>query len=142
MSARKDLERAVALFNEGRLATAEGIMGELDARNPGDVEVAHFGGVLANRMGRHEVAVQRLSRAVRLQPGRATAHAALAFALEQLGRFEAAGHSFDAAIAAAPGFGEAYNGKGVVLVKTGDPAAALAYFDRAIVLDPSSLSRD
>ena len=139
MSARKELERAVALFNEGRLATAEDIMRELDARHPQDVEVAHFGGVLANRMGRYEAAVQRLGRAVRMQPSRAKAHAALAFALEQLGRLEDAGHSFDAAIAAEPAFAQAYNGKGVVLVKMGDPSAALPLFDRAISLDANSV---
>ncbi len=139
MNARKELERAVALFNEGRLATAEDIIGELDARHPQDVEVAHFGGVLANRMGRHDVAAGRLARAVRLQPSRAKAHAALGFALEQLGRLEEAGRSFDAAIAAEPGFAQAYNGKGVVLVKRGDPSAALAYFDRAIALDAASV---
>jgi tetratricopeptide (TPR) repeat protein len=139
MSNRKELERAVALFNEGRLATSEGIMAELDARYPQDVEVAHFGGVLANRMGRYETAAQRLSRAVRLQPRRAKAHAALGFALEQLGRLEDAGRAFDGAISADPRFGHAYNGKGVILVKLGDPSSALAYFDRAMALDASSV---
>jgi tetratricopeptide (TPR) repeat protein len=138
-AARKEFERAVALSNQGQLATAEGIVKELEARHPRDVEVAHFGGVLANRMGRYDVAVQRLARCVQLQPRRAKAHAALAFALEQLGRLEEARDSFDAAIRAEPGFAQAYNGKGVVLVKLGDPSAALPYFDRAIALDASSV---
>ena len=137
--ARKEFERAVSLFNEGRLATAEGIVRELEMRYPQDVEVAHFGGVLANRMARYDVAVQRLSRTVKAQPGRAKAHAAMAFALEQLGRLENARDSFDAAIRAEPAFAQAHNGKGVVLVKLGDPSSALACFDRAIALDARSV---
>ena len=40
LSARKDFERAVALFNEGRLAIADGICVELLARFPADAEIA------------------------------------------------------------------------------------------------------
>ncbi len=47
--ARKEFQRAVALFNEGRLATAEGICTELLARHPHHAEIAHFGGLVANR---------------------------------------------------------------------------------------------
>jgi tetratricopeptide (TPR) repeat protein len=83
------------------------------------------------------VAVQRLKRSVQLQPHRAKAHAALAFALEQLGRLDEARESYDAAIRADPAFAQAHNGKGVVLVKLGETSAALPCFDRAIALDAS-----
>ena len=138
-TARKEFERAVALFNEGRLATADGICTELLVRYPGDPEIAHFGGVLANRMGRYEVAVQRLSRCLQAQPQRAKAHAALAFAQEQLGRLAEARESFGAAIRAEPSFAQAYNGLGVTLVKLGNPVEALPYFERAIALDAASV---
>jgi tetratricopeptide (TPR) repeat protein len=134
-SAQKEFQRAVALFNEGRLVTADGICTELVARFPLDVEVAHFCGVVANRMGRYEVAVERLSRCVKAQPRRAKAHAALAFAYDQLGRLEEARIAFTAAIEADPGFAEAHNGLGVALLRAGHPDAALASFERAIALD-------
>ena len=137
--ARKEFEKAVALSNEGRLAAAEDICRELESRHPQDVELAHFGGVLANRMGDYEAAVRRLTRCVSLQPGRAKAHAALGFALEQLGRLSQARESFAAAIAAETGFAQAYNGLGVVLVKMGDAAAALPHFERAMALDAASV---
>ena len=133
--AQKEFQRAVALFNEGRLATAEGICIELLARFPLDADVAHFGGVVANRMGRYEVAVERLSRCVRAQPRRARAHAALAFAHDQLGHLEEARGAFIAAIEAEPGFAEAHNGLGVALLRAGHGEAALASFDRAMALD-------
>ena len=137
--ARKEFEKAVALFNEGRLATAEGICADLETRYPQDVEIAHFGGVVANRMNRYDVAVRRLARCVQLQPKRAKAHAALGLALEQLGRWTEARESFERAIRADPSFAQAYNGLGVVLVKMGDPSAALPFFDRAIALDTGSV---
>ena len=137
--ARKEFEKAVALFNAGRLAVAEEICAALEASYPQEVEVAHFGGVLANRMGNYELAVRRLSRCVELAPKRARAHAALGFALEQLGRLGEAGESFAAAIAAEPGLGQAHNGLGVVKVKQGDASAALPFFERAMALDASSV---
>ena len=136
---RSDLEKAVALFNQGDLAAADDIVSRLEALNANDVEIAHFGGVVANRMGRYGVAVQRLTRAVRAQPQRAKARAALAYAFEQLGRLEEARGAFDAAIRADPRMGLAHNGMGVVLVKLGDPSAALPHFERAMALDAASI---
>ena len=138
-SARKEFERAVSLFNQGHLAAAEDICRELESRHPRDAELAHFGGVLANRMGDYEAAVRRLTRCAGLQPGRAKVHAALGFALEQLGRLDEARQSFAAAVRAEPGFAQAHNGLGVVFVKLGDAAGALPHFERAMALDAASV---
>jgi tetratricopeptide (TPR) repeat protein len=137
--ARKEFERAIALFNEGRLATADGICTDLMAKHPLDAELAHFGGVVANRMGRFEVAAQRLARCVKLEPQRAMAQAALGFAQEQLGRLDEAQASFTAAIRAQPQYGEAYNGLGVTLMRSGRAAEALPAFERALQIDPAAV---
>jgi len=138
-SAQKEFERAVSLFKQGRLATAEGICGELLARYPRDVELAHFAGVLANRMGRYEIAVARLSACVRAQPRRARAQAALGLAHEQLGHLEEARAAFASAVQAEPGFAEAHNGLGVALFKANRFDEAAASFGRAIQLDPRNV---
>ena len=136
-AARKDFQRAVALFNEGRFATAEGICADLIARFPFNGEVAHLGGVLANRMGRFDIAVQRLTRSVQADPSRAKVLGALGFAHEQLGQLDEARASFGAAIRTEPAFAEAYNGLAVTLVRMGNTAEAMPYFDRAIALQPT-----
>ncbi len=138
-SAQKDFERAVFLFQEGRLAIAEGMCGELCARFPADAEIAHFGGVLATRMGKLGLAVERLGRAVRLEPARGRAHAALGFALEQSGRVEEARRSFQAAIALEPGFADAHNGLGITCLRLGLVDEAMASFERALALAPESV---
>jgi tetratricopeptide (TPR) repeat protein len=137
-SARKEFERAVALFNQGRLDTADGICSELISRFPDDADIAHFGGVLANRMGRYDVAVQRLDRSLSVRPGRARALAALGFAHQRLGQVADAQRAFEGAIQADPGFSEAYNGLGAVLVAAGRNDVALQMFERAIAIDPAS----
>ena len=136
--ARKELERAVQLSREGRLATAEDICIDLLARFPADPEVAHFGGVLANRMERYEIAVQRLTRCVEADPRRARALAALGLAHEQLGHADAARDAFALAVRAEPRFAEAHNGLGVALFRGGRSQEAIESFDRAIALDPGS----
>jgi len=138
-SAQKDFERAVSLFQQGRLAIAEGICSELLARFPEDAEVAHFGGVLATHSGRFDVAIDRLGRCVRLQPRRARAYAALGFAQEQSGRVEEARKSFEAAVALEPTFAEALNGLGIVHQRAGRFADAFRAFERALALAPDSL---
>ncbi len=138
-AARKEFERAVALFNEGRLATAEGICAELIARFPLDADIAHFGGVLANRMGRHDLAVQRLSRLAASRPPRARALAALGLAHDRLGHLEEARSAFAAAVAAEPALGEARNGLGMVARRMGDAHLALEQFEAAVRLDPRSV---
>ena len=138
-SAQKEFERAVSLFRQGRLATAEGICGELVARYPRDVELAHFAGVLANRMGRYDLAVSRLASCVRVEPRRARAQAALGLAHEQLGHLEEARTAFASAVQAEPGFAEAHNGLGVVLFKSKRLEEAAASFRRAIQLDPRNV---
>ena len=138
-SAQKDFERAVSLFQQGRLATAEDICCELLARYPEDADLAHFGGVLATRTGRLNVAIDRLGRCVRLQPSRARAHAALAYAQEQSGRIEEAVRSFEAAVALDPRFVEAHNGLGIAHQRAGRFGEALRSFDHAIVIAPESV---
>ena len=138
-SAQKDFERAVSLFREGRLATAEGICGELFARFPGDAEIAHFAGVLASRMGKFALAAERLARAVRLEPARARAHAALGFALDELGRLEEARASFQAAVAFEPGYAEAHNSLGIACFRLGFHDEAVQSFGEALTLEPESI---
>ena len=136
-SARKDFERAVSLFQNGRLAIAESICGELLARFPDDAELAHFCGVLATRSGRLDVAIQRLVRSVGIQPTAARAHAALGFAQEQSGRLEEARRSFEAAVSLDPAFAEAHTGLAVVHQRGGRLAEASRAFERAVALSGS-----
>jgi len=135
-SSRKRFEQAVSLMQQGSFAAAETLCEELLARSPDDAELAHFGGVLANRMGRYDVAIERLTRCVRIDPGRARSHAALGFAQDAAGLPEAARDSFAAAVHADPRFAEAYNGLGIAASRTGRRDEALASFERAIALNP------
>ena len=138
-SAQKDFERAVSLFQQGRLATAEGICGELFARFPGDAELAYFAGILATRMGRFGLAVDRLGRCVRLEPSRSRAHAGLGFARDQGGRVEEARRAFQEAIALEPGFADAHNGLGITCFRLGLLDEAMESFGRALMLAPESI---
>ncbi|MGZ5660854.1 MAG: tetratricopeptide repeat protein [Usitatibacter sp.] len=135
-AASKEFRRAVSLFQQGRLDMAERVFADLYARAPNDAELAQFGGVLANRMGRHDTAVERLTRCVRLDPRRARAHAALAFAHDALGRTDDSRRAFEDAVRADPAFAEAHNGLGIAHFRLGEPAAALANFERALALNP------
>src|SRR5207249_2262916 len=110
--------------------------------SPSDAELALFGGILANRMGRFEVAIERLGRCVKLDPARARAHAALAYALEQGGRLDEAIASYAAAARADPQFagrvdlGGALRQLGCNAVAVRRWPEAAAAFERAMAVDP------
>jgi tetratricopeptide (TPR) repeat protein len=136
-SPREMFERAVTLFNQGHLDAAEAICAELLPALPANAELAHFAGVLANRMGRHDIAAERLSQSVRLDPGRSRAQVALGLAWERLDRLEDARAALEAALRIEPAFAEAYNSLGIVEHRLGSEESALGNFMRALQLNPA-----
>jgi tetratricopeptide (TPR) repeat protein len=136
---QSEFRRAVGLYQSGQLDAAEALCAQLLERAPDDVELAHFAGVLANRMDRFELAIDRLSRCIRRDPSRTRAHAALGLALERSGRFDDAIQAFAAAIRSDPAFAEAHNGLGVSFHGAGRLREAVGAFERALALDPGSV---
>jgi len=132
----RGFENALRLFREGHLEAAEQAVESLIAKWPADAEIALLGGMIANRRGRHDVAVRRLEGCVALKPGHARAHAALAQAYEAVGRDQDARRAYELALRAEPAMAEARNGLGINLFRAGDTEEALRCFERAVADNP------
>jgi Tfp pilus assembly protein PilF len=87
--------------------------------------------------GREAQAEEHLREAVRLHPGSAEGHGALAEALARRGQAEAARAEFTAALRLDPRLARVHNGYARLLAEQGESGPALLHLREAIALDPS-----
>ncbi len=93
-------------------------------------------GVRLGTLGKPELAAQRLTRAVKNDPGDPAAHYNLALALDQMGEHAEAIQSYRRAAEIAPDSVDVRVNLGAALLASGDRTAALAEFESAVELDP------
>jgi predicted O-linked N-acetylglucosamine transferase (SPINDLY family) len=129
-------QTALQFHQAGRLGEAEGLYRQILAVQPGHGEAWHQLGVIALQMGRYELAIQWIGRAVVLRPGDAGAHCNLGSALRSVGRLDEAMCHFQGALRIAPHLAEAENNLGLVLKEQGKWDEAMAAFRRALELEP------
>ena len=129
-------KQGVALHQQGKLAEAERIYGEVLRQQPNHFDALHLLGVIAFQTRRTERAVELIRKAIGLNAKVAAAHSNLGNALRDLKRPADALASYDKAIALKPDFAEAYNNRGIALKDLKRSADALASYDKAIALKP------
>ena len=107
----------------------------VEPRNP---SAHHNRGVVLEKLGRLEDAVEAFDAAVDCGGDRTRGAAlyARALVLEKLNKYRAAKASFDGAVAATPKDAEYHHSRGTNARHRGDHAAAVAAFSAALKLDP------
>ena len=81
---------AVEHFQARRLAAAERLFQQILTVNPRHADSLHLLGVIAYQTGRHDLAVERISKAIAIHPGEASLHSNLGNLLLQEGRLDEA----------------------------------------------------
>lgn len=130
------LREAIELQQNGALAEAETVYGEILALRPRHFDALQLLGALALQAGRHEEGVAWLSKALEVDPRQAHVHSNLAFALNALGRHDAALAAANRALALKAGFADALNNRGMALAALERPGEALASFEKALSAKP------
>jgi FkbM family methyltransferase len=128
--------QGLALHQQGKLADAERLYGEILQRQPNHFGALHLLGVVAVQTGRTERGVELIREATGLNPKAAVAHSNLGKALLDLKRPDEALASCDKAIALQPDYAEAYHIRGIALNELKRLDEALASYDWAIALKP------
>jgi protein O-GlcNAc transferase len=129
---------AVALSHHeaGRLVEAERLYRQICSLDPRHVDSLHLLGILAGQVGRNDVAIDLIGRALALKPHFAEAHFNLGNILARENRLDQAAAHYKRVIALRPDFVEAHNSLGTVLSDLGNAGEALACFERALSLKP------
>jgi len=133
---RKLFDDAVQRHQAGRLGESERLYRGILAADPKHPGSLHLLGVIAHQMGRSEIAVNLIFRAISLNKGVAAYHSNRGNALKDLGRIDEALAAYDNAILLKPDFAEAHTNRGIALKDLGRIDEALASCDAAIRLKP------
>jgi protein O-GlcNAc transferase len=128
---------AAEYHRAGRLAEAETICRRLLGADPNHLEALHFLAVLAGQMGRPDMAVRLLERAIALSPRRADFQGNYGVALQAAGRFDEAVAAHGRAIRLGSSLGGMdYYNLGCACDAAGRVGEAVAAYERAVQLAP------
>jgi predicted O-linked N-acetylglucosamine transferase (SPINDLY family) len=132
----RKIARALEHQRAGRLAEAEGIYRRILDSKPNHSDALHLLGVLGYQVGRSDIAVDLIKKAIAVKGGIAAFHEHLGVALHSQGRLDEAVASFRRALGLDPSLADAHHNLGLALQAKGDLADAAASFLRTIALDP------
>jgi protein O-GlcNAc transferase len=130
---------ALQHHRDGRGGEAEAICRQILAVQPENENALHLLGVAAAQGGRHEIAVELISRAICLRPNWAEAQNNLGIALKACGRLDDSIAALRQAVALEPSQPESRNNLGNALKERGKLDEAIAQFRQAIALRPNYL---
>lgn len=114
------IEHAVALHKQGRIADAKTIYEALLKINAKNFNALHLLGVVAYQTQNNQLAVDLIGQAIEIDRNFPDAYSNRGNALKELRQLDASIASFDRAIALKPDYAEAYWNKSLVLLLKGD----------------------
>ena len=126
------VELGLAHHRAGQLQQAETIYRQVLQANPQHAGAAHLWGLVALQVGRYDLAVERISVAVRLDGRQAAFHVNLGAAYRGMGRLAEAQQSYEQALRLQPDLAEAQNNLGTMLQSQGKLPEAIALYQKAI----------
>ncbi|MGO9112448.1 MAG: tetratricopeptide repeat protein [Thermoguttaceae bacterium] len=126
---------AIQHHQAGRLQAAEQIYRQILAVEPDQPDALHLLGVIAAQVGKHEVAVEYIGRAITLK-GNAFFHNNLGEAYRALRRISEAVACYHLALNLKPDFAEAHSNLGIALRDQGKLDEAITCWRRALELKP------
>jgi tetratricopeptide (TPR) repeat protein len=136
-SVRETLEKAAEYHRAGRLDRAEGLYRKVIAIQPNEADALHLLGLIAHQRGHHELAEQRVRRAIaaRGQPV-AEFSDTLGDVLVALGRLDEALPYYEEALALRPDLSLTHKNFGSALCALGRATEAVPHFEAALRLSP------
>jgi tetratricopeptide (TPR) repeat protein/SAM-dependent methyltransferase len=131
--------RAVQHHRAGQLRDAEGLYRDILAVDPRHINSLYNAGLIGVQVGRPEVAVDLIGKAIALNDDIPHWHYNIAFALRALGRLDDAVGHYRKAVALKPDYAEAHMNLGNALNDLRRLEEAAACYARVIALDRSSV---
>ncbi len=136
-----DIQLALGLasqhYNAGRLAEAEALYQQILQADPDQPMVLHILGVIAHRMGKNDIAVDRITRALAVKPDFVLAYNSLGSALKELGRFDEAVDHYQKALELKPNIADVHFNLGNAKKKLGRLDEAVDHYRKALAIKPT-----
>ena len=112
LAIQQAIDLAVQHHIAGDLPKAEGIYQQILQANPNQPIALNLLGVIAQQVGKNDIAADLITKAITIKPDYAEAHYNLGIALQALGKIDGAGERFSKAIAIKPDYFEAHSNLG------------------------------
>ena len=127
---------ALRHHHAGRLNEAERLYRQILQINPRHADAIHLLGVIAHQVGRNDVAVELIGKAIGINEAEPIYHINLANALKNLARLDDAVVSYREALRIRPDYAEAHYNLGIVLRDLGRLEEAITAYGTAIRIKP------
>jgi len=132
----KKIEKAVRCHQAGQFREAEAIYKKILEIHPNHPDALHLSGIIALQSGRHDVAADRMNRAIQNSPDNPICHSNLGAAYNALNRPDQAIACYQKAVELKPDFAEAYHNIGNALQEQGNFNEAILSYQKAVQLNP------
>jgi len=136
LTLQQALELAVQHHTAGELLEAEGIYQQILQADPKQPVALHLLGVVAHQVGKNDISVDLITKALAIVPEYAEAHCNLGISLNDLGKLDEAVVSYNKALAIKPDYPEAHNNLGNALHEQGKLDDAVASYNKALAIKP------
>ena len=130
-SPEETFQKAVKLFQNGRLKKAEALLGKLLKSVGDNPDILHMLALVALKTNRPDAAQSHLERAVCLAPETARLHALLGLARKQAGQVDAAEVAYRQAIALNPSDADAHYNLAILYADQGCNEDAIEHYRTA-----------
>jgi predicted O-linked N-acetylglucosamine transferase (SPINDLY family) len=131
------LGSALQFHQSGKLAEAEQYYRKILANDPNHTDSLHNLGIIAYQLGRHEIAITLIGKAIALNDRIPHFHNSIGIALYALGQLEQAVVHYEKALVLNPGYAEAHNNLGSVLKRQRKLHEAVQHYQRALTIEPT-----
>lgn len=136
LSTAEMVEKAVALYQRGRVVAAARLYRAVLKTNPDHFAALQGMGVISAQQGRLDEALRLFGEALAQDPNSATAHNNLATLLQMRNRNQEAIEHYERAVALKPDYAEAYSNFGNALRACNRHDEAMASYRKALELSP------
>ncbi|MCG8635092.1 MAG: tetratricopeptide repeat-containing glycosyltransferase family protein [Desulfobacterales bacterium] len=137
MKVEQLLQKGIELHTSGQLAEAEKIYRSILGAHPDHPDAIHFMGVLAYNVGKNDIAVDYLEKAISLNPGNPGCYNNLGNVYQQQGEYASAVPHYEKTIQLDPGHHKALNNLGVAYLRLGKLEKAGQSLESALALNPA-----
>ncbi|MDP6014272.1 MAG: tetratricopeptide repeat protein [Alphaproteobacteria bacterium] len=130
------LNLAVQHHSAGRLSEAESVYRQILQSHPDQIDALHLLGAIANQVGKNDIAIDLITKAIAIKPDFAEAHNNLGNALGKLGRAVESEASYRRALEINPDYADALYNLGSYNLRVGKLDEARMQLERAVTLKP------
>ena len=129
-------KEALEFHKKGDFKKANNILTSILKNEPNDFDALYLNGIIDFQMGKHEISIKKINKAIEINPNNFEVHKNLALIYKKIGKINESINSFDRAIKINPNKAEIYNHKAYLLIQINQYHLAIENWNKALKIKP------